>query len=137
MRLSCLSAVALAFVFAAAGCLTQTKRNEIFSDGIQDAFIETKMAEQYLAYVAADPALGADVKAKRTGWVARVKELLDAHGDNVTAAVKLHMLTNGICAQYDAYIDADPKLKETSKYIRKRSSMQIRKLIATAEGGSP
>lgn len=124
----------LVVLMGAAGCLTSAQRNEIFADGIQDAFIETKMAEQYKAYVAADASLSNDEKGKRTNWVTRVEVILDEHSENVVQDIKFHMLTNGICDQYDAYVDADPNLQDTSKYIRKRSSQQIRKLIATAEG---
>lgn len=118
----------------AAGCLTQARRNEIFSDGIKDAFIETRMAAQYLAYVAADASLSMAEKGKRTDAVSRVRVLLDEHGDDVVEKVKYHMITNGICDRYDGYLDADPALQERSKAIRKQSSEQIRKLIRTAEG---
>ena len=124
----------LAMLLVASSCLTQSKRNKIFAEGVEDAFVESKMAEQYLAYVAADASLSDSDKGKRTSWVARVKVLLDEHKADVVSDIKFHMLTNGICAQYDAYIDADPNLRDTSKEIRKRSSEQIRKLIKTAEG---
>ncbi len=47
--------------------------------------------------------------------------------------VKQYALESGLLDEYDKYIDADPKLKDTTKKIRKQTSAGFRKLIAAEE----
>jgi hypothetical protein len=44
--------------------------------------------------------------------------------------VKQYVLTSGLADEYDKYIDADPKLKDDTKKIRKDTSKGLRALIA-------
>lgn len=47
--------------------------------------------------------------------------------------VKQYTVESGMTAEYEAYIDADPKLKPETKKIRKDTAAGLRKLIATEE----
>ena len=47
--------------------------------------------------------------------------------------VKQYSIESGLLKEYDAYIDADPNLKATTKTIRKQSSAGLRALIAEEE----
>ncbi len=47
--------------------------------------------------------------------------------------VKQYTVESGMTAEYEAYIDADPKLKPETKKIRKDTAAGLKKLIATEE----
>ncbi len=47
--------------------------------------------------------------------------------------VKQYTVKSGMLEEYEAYIDADPNLKETTKKIRKDTPIGLRALIAQEE----
>ena len=47
--------------------------------------------------------------------------------------VKQYTIESGMTAEYEAYITADPKLKEETKKIRLGTAAGLKKLIATEE----
>lgn len=47
--------------------------------------------------------------------------------------VKQYTLESGMTSEYEAYIEADPKLKPETKKIRKDTAAGLRKLIAQEE----
>jgi len=47
--------------------------------------------------------------------------------------VKQYTIESGMASEYEAYIEADPKLKPETKKIRKDTAAGLRKLIATEE----
>jgi hypothetical protein len=52
----------------------------------------------------------------------------------LVAGVDAGLNSSKLLDQYDAYVDADTKLTDDSKKIRKKTSADLRKLIADAKG---
>lgn len=48
--------------------------------------------------------------------------------------VKQYAIESGLLSEYEAYVKADPKLKDDTKKIRVGTATEFRKLIDTEEG---